>query len=647
MEKNKKDVLSIDLETYSSVDIKKSGMYKYIESEDFEILLFAYSLNGEEPHVVDILQGETIPADIITRLNDCKTELRAYNAAFEYTALKRAGFETNLNQWKCTMAQGLYASYPAGLGEIAKALELDDKHLKDTKGKALIKQFSTDAGAGKKKWRNYPADDMAGWQAYKEYNKQDVVTEMAVLKALEKFEMPEDEWRLWRLDVKTNLRGVKLDREFFESVLEYDELLKESLIEEFKELTDGVNARSPLQFKKWIESKGINVKNTGAEEIRAVIEKLEDGEVKKALELSLLIKKSSLAKYTAMQDVAGKDDRARGLTQYYGGNRTGRWAGRLIQAQNLPRNHQNADELAELKYFIKENKFATAKAIFGSEISDLLASLIRTTFIAEKGKKFIVTDFASIESRVLSWLSGEKWRNEVFAGSGKIYEQTAALLFNVDASTIAKDKENYHLRAKGKIAELACGYGIGADAFSTRYDMEVEEAQELITNWRGINPAVVQFWHESATLFKNIVLGFTDYGYVAHGKIRMARNGRNIEVTLPSGRQLFYLNVRMEGTELRYSIGGSKGFKESKAYGGKLVENFTQAVARDFLAHALLSLEKQGFKVVMHIHDEVVIEAEQQQTLEEVNEILQKNPSWAPDIVLKVAGFENTFYMKD
>lgn len=648
------DRLNIDIETYSSVDIKSAGSYKYVESNDFEILLFAYSLNGSKVEVVDLLQGEKIPAEIVERLADGKTELRAYNAAFEYTALKRAGYETNLNQWKCTMVQGLYASYPAGLDRIAKALKLDDEHLKDTKGKALIKQFSTNDGTRKLKRRNFPSDDFEGWKAYIEYNRQDVVTEMAVLKAIESFDLPDFEWNLWRLDVKMNLRGIQLDDEFFNKVIEIDDLSKKDMEEKFKELTNGVNATSSKQLLEFLKSKGCKIDSTKKEMLDEILENTEDLELKTIISLALELKKSSLAKYRAMKEVAGKDGRARGILQFYGGNRTGRYAGRLIQAQNLPRNVGGVEELQDLKDLIKNNGYETLKDFFGSDFSKVLSSLIRTSFITPENKKFIVSDFASIESRVLSWLSNENWRMEVFATHGKIYEQTASILYGVPFESVLKGGENYHLRQQGKIAELACGYGMGGPGLANRYkNLTTEEAEDIVSKWRKANPSVVNFWQECDRAFKDLINNKISYTYVAHGKIKMAKNNKNIEVTLPSGRKLFYLNVHMrrksgvDWEESAYWIGDLKGFSEVGTYGGKLVENFTQAVARDFLANALVNLEKAGYKTVMHIHDEVVIEATLDETLENVNEILQKAPAWGKGITLKAAGFENSFYMKD
>ena len=646
--------LNIDIETYSSVDIKESGSYKYIESDDFEILLFAYSLNGSEVKVVDLLQGEKIPDNIVERLADGKTELRAYNAAFEYTALKRAGFKTNLKQWKCTMAQGLYASYPSGLDRIAKALKLDDEHLKDTKGKALIKQFSTDAGTRKLKRRNFPQDDPENWNAYIEYNRQDVVTEMAVLEAIESFDLPPFEWDLWRLDVRMNLRGVQLDEEFFNKVIEIDDLSKKDMEEQFKELTGGVNASSSKQMLEFLKSKGCEIDSTRKEVLVEILESSEDNELKNIISLALELKKSSLAKYRAMRAVAGRDGRARGIIQYYGGNRTGRYAGRLIQAQNLPRNSGGVEELQDLKDLIKNNEYEDAKDYFGADFSQVLSSLIRTAFIAPENKKFIVSDFASIESRVLSWLSNEKWRMEVFATHGKIYEQTASILYNVPFESVLKGGENYHLRQQGKIAELACGYGMGGPGLANRYkNLSNEEAEDIVSKWRKANPSVVAFWQECDRAFKDLINNKISYTYVARGKIKMAKNGKNIEVTLPSGRKLFYLKAHTRKKtnsnweESAYWIGDLKGFSETGTYGGKLVENLTQAVARDFLANALVNLEKAGYKTVMHIHDEVVIEAEPCETLEDVNELLQKAPAWGKGITLKAAGFENNFYMKD
>ncbi len=447
--------LNIDIETYSSVDIKTSGAYKYAQSPDFEILLFAYSLNNSPVEIIDLVQGEKIPNEIIKLLNDPDCVKHAYNAAFEWWCLNQAGYETDIEQWQCTMIQGLYCGYLAGLEQIGKALKLPQDKAKLTTGKALIKYFcvpckSTKANGGR--LRNLPHHEPEKWQIFKEYCVQDVVTEMEVLRYFEEVPVPEKEWDLWRFDILMNSEGVKIDRQMVNNALYIDEKVSNDLQEEAKKITGLSNPNSTAQLKPWLESQGLEIDNLQKGTVSELVGNTE-GEVKRILEIRQELSKTSTKKYVAMREGAGSDDRVRGLLQFYGANRTGRYAGRLVQVQNLPRNYlETLDTAREL---VKSGDLDTLELFYGN-VPDTLSQLIRTAFIPEAGKKFIVADFSAIEARVIAWLAGEEWRQSVFRTHGKIYEASASQMFGVPLEKIVKGNKEYELRQKGKVAELAC-----------------------------------------------------------------------------------------------------------------------------------------------------------------------------------------------
>jgi DNA polymerase len=654
------DVLNIDIETYSSIDIGKSGLYKYAQSNDFEILLFAYSLNGSEVKVIDLAQGETVPDEIIKRLSDNETELRAYNANFEWYCLNRAGFKTNLEQWKCTMIHAYYAGFPGGLGKVGKALGFEEDKKKDMSGKALIRYFSvpckaTRANGGRT--RNLPHHDLDKWNLFVEYNRQDVVAEMAIMNKLKSVKVPEGEWEQWRMDIRMNERGIAIDTNLVNSSLWISEYWNEKLMDEARDITGLDNPNSTSQLLEWLKSQDVKVENLQKVTVEKVIKEV-TGKVKRILEIRKELSKTSTKKYVAMKAALGEQNRVRGLLQFYGANRTGRWAGRLVQVQNLPRNY--IQDLSGTREVVKRRDVATLEILYGN-IPDTLSQLIRTAFVPEEGKKFVIADFSAIEARVIAWLAGEHWRSEVFKTHGKIYEASASQMFGIPIEKIKKGNPEYTLRQKGKVAELALGYQGGPGALKAMGALNMGLTEEEL-------PGIVRMWRESN---KNITglwwaIGSTAIEVVAGGG-RKAVNGIIFEkegdlsngldfltVLLPSGRKLYYVNP---GTKLNswdskvityMAQNQTTGkWETAETYGGKLVENIVQAIARDCLAVSIKRLTEKGFKIVMHIHDEVVIEAPMEITVDEVCGIMGQEIEWAKGLLLRADGFETMYYKKD
>lgn len=657
------DVLNIDIETYSSVDIKKSGLFKYAKSSDFEILLFAYSLNGAEVEVVDLAQGEKIPDTVLNMLNDGKTELRAYNATFEWYCLNQAGFTTNLNQWKCTMVLGYYAGYPGGLEKIGKALGFGEDKKKKATGLACIKYFSMPCNPTKSnggRTRNLPRHEPEKWQTYKDYNRQDVVAEMSILEKLSIVKVPEFEWEMWRQDVLMNASGVELDVKLVESSLIVNDVWNNLLLEEAKKITGLENPNSTAQLLKWLCENGLVTDNLQKETVKKLLNET-TGEVKRILEIRQELSKTSNKKYVAMNEALCEDNRVRGLLQFYGANRTGRWAGRLVQVQNLPRNY--ISDLESTREIVKRQDISTLEILYDN-IPDTLSQLIRTAFVPKKDHKFVIADFSAIEARVIAWLAQEKWRLDVFATHGKIYEASASQMFGVPIETIAKGKENYGLRQKGKVAELALGYQGGAGALiamgALNMGLSEEELPGIVQMWRNSNKRIVDLWYSignaavdtvmmgDTTVVNNVTcVTFRKEGDLEKGIVFLT-------VELPSGRKLYYAKP-----DVRENSWGSKvitykssnqttgKWETTETYGGKLVENIVQAIARDCLALSLYRLNYYGHKVVMHIHDEVVVEAPLDVTVEEVCEIMGREIEWAKGLILRADGFETEFYKKD
>ena len=654
------NVLNIDIETYSSVDIGKAGLYKYAQSKDFKILLFAYSVNGSSVEVVDMAQGEAVPENIVNMLNDGQTELRAYNAAFEWYCLNQAGFTTNINQWKCTMIHAYYAGLPGGLEKVGKALKFKEDKKKSLSGKNLIKYFSIPCKPNKingGRTVNLPRHEPEKWNLYKEYNRQDVVAEMAILDKLQSVDLPEFEWDLWRLDVLMNARGINIDMDLVDGALHVSDVWNRILVKEAADITGLDNPNSTAQLLSWLQKSGLKLENLQKDTVKDLIDRT-SGLVRRILEIRQELSKTSTKKYNAMKEAVGEDGRVRGLLQFYGANRTGRWAGRLVQVQNLPRNY--IDDLGSTRELVKRRDVPTLEIMFDN-IPDTLSQLIRTAFIPEEGKKFIIADFSAIEARVIAWLAGEQWRINVFATHGKIYEASASQMFNVPIEKIVKGNPEYALRQKGKVAELALGYQGGAGALIAMgaLNMGLDEAElpDIVQKWRASNKRIVDLWYSVG----NAAIETVESGKKTAVKgIVFAREGDLskgldfLTITLPSGRKLYYVQPGTTtnrwgslGINYKASNQTSGKWESTDTYGGKLVENIVQAIARDCLAMSIYRLNYYGYKIVMHIHDEVVIEAPTNATVEDVCGIMGREIEWAKGLLLRADGFETEYYKKD
>ena len=654
------NVLNIDIETYSSEDISKTGLYKYAQSTDFEILLFAYSLNGSPVEVIDLAQGGTVPEEIVKMLNDGETELRAYNAAFEWYCLNQAGYETNLEQWRCTMIHAYYAGYPGGLDKVGKAMGFENDKKKSATGKALIRLFSVPCKPTKRnggRTRNMPHHEPEKWELYKEYNRQDVVAEMSIKEKLEGIKLPKFEWKLWHTDIRMNAEGIRVDSELVESALFVSDTWNGYLLNEARKITGLENPNSTVQLLKWLNSRGVNAENLQKETVKNLIQETE-GDVKRVLEIRQELSKTSTKKYVAMKDALCEDGRVRGLLQFYGANRTGRWAGRLVQVQNLPRNYLS--DLDDARNMVKRRDLLTLDILYDN-IPDTLSQLIRTAFVPEEGKKFVIADFSAIEARVIAWLAGEQWRLDVFRTHGKIYEASASQMFGVDISTIAKGKENYHLRPKGKVAELALGYQGSSGALmamgAINMGLTEEELPEIVRMWRNSNKRIVDLWYAVGNAAAEVVLNGTRQavnGILFSREGDLAKGLDFLTVTLPSGRKLHYVSPGTRenswgATVITYKAPNqvSGKWETAETYGGKLVENIVQAIARDCLAATILKLTDKGYKIVMHIHDEVVLEASMDVTVKEVCDLMGEELKWAKGLILRADGFETEYYKKD
>lgn len=654
--------LNIDIETRSSVNISKSGAYKYAQSEDFEILLFSYKLNDDPTKIVDLKQGEKIPDNILELLNNQNCIKHAYNAAFEWYCLNQAGYTTSITQWRCTMFHATYLGLPAGLGMTGKAIGISEDKKKLTTGNRLIQYFSVPCkptkSNGGRTW-NDPHHDLDKWELYREYNMQDVEAEYTIYQYLKAFEVPAKEQKLWEMDILMNANGVKVDKLLVDSVLRIDAESTEKLTDEAQKITGLDNPNSITQLKSWVESQ-IDEELPGLtkDDISDLLSR--DNlplKVKRVLEIRQQLGKTSVSKYAAMENAMCKDDRVRGLLQFYGANRTGRWAGRLVQVQNLPRNYINT--LDDARDLAKNGNFEGLKLLYGN-VPDILSQLVRTAFITSKDK-FIISDFSAIEARVIAWLAGEEWVNEVFATHGKIYEATASQMFNVPIDKIKKGNPEYSLRQRGKVATLALGYQGGESALiamgADRMGLSSEELTDIKVRWRDANKNIVRLWYAVGDAVIQAMNG-NGTQFVQCLEIRrewdMMYGLDFISVKLPSGRKLFYPKPFLQRNKFNkdalhyYGVNQTtKKWEVNSTYGGKLVENIVQAIARDCLAETLIRLYDRNYDVVMHIHDEVVIDAYDDEKLEDVNNILAEPIPWAPGLILKGAGFETKYYMKD
>ena len=640
--------LSIDLETYSSVDLGKSGVYKYAESEDFEILLFAYSIDDGEVKVIDLASGEIIPEEILSALSDESIEKWAFNANFERVCLSRfLGKRLKPQGWYCTMIWSAYLGLPLSLEKVGEVLKLDKQKMNE--GKALIRYFSIPCKPTKTngmRTRNLPYHDLEKWSTFMEYNQRDVETEMAIKKKLSAFPMSHSEWENYWIDQNINDRGILIDEVLVDSAIKFDGILREENMDRAIELTGLENPNSPLQLKEWLNKKGLEIDSLAKKDVESALKNTE-GDIKEVLELRQELSKSSVRKYDAMKNVKGKDNRARGLIQFYGANRTGRYSGRLIQVQNLRRN--NLKDLDLARSLVKNRDYETMEILYESP-SDILSQLIRTAFIAKEGTRFIISDFSAIEARVLAWLAGEQWVLDAFENGEDIYCRTASRMFGVP---VEKHGVNGHLRQKGKIATLACGYQGALGALKAMGGIEMglseDELQSIVDSWREANPNIVSLWWDIDSVVKRVVKTRTKEKYKS---LVISYEKGILFIELPSKRRLAYPKAkigmnRFGGESIVYEgiVVGNK-WDKIESYGGKFVENIVQAIARDILAEAMTRLEEKGFNIVMHIHDEVVIESDSS-SIEEVNQIMSVVPEWADGLTLDADGFESEFYKKD
>jgi DNA polymerase len=653
--------LSIDIETFSSIDLKKSGLYKYVQAPDFEVLLFAYSFNGAPVRLVDLAQGEELPLEVKAAMNNPLVVKHAYNAAFEWYCLSKFfGVMLPLSQWRCTMHHGLYCGFGGSLGAVGEAMGLPQDKRKLSTGMSLIRIFCTPCKPTKNngnRTRTLPHHEPDKWQLFRDYCKQDVRTEMEVDRLLSAFPVPENEQRLWELDQIINTRGVRIDRALVDSALAVYDKVTGELKREASSLTGLDNPNSVAQLLNWYEEEtGEELDNLRKDTVKAVLAgDVESDAVKRVLKIRQELAKTSVKKYNAMRDVIGDDDRARGLLQVYGANRTGRWAGRLVQVQNLPRNYLTT--LGHARETAKARKIDTLKVIYGN-IPDTLSQLIRTAFIPSEGRTFIVADFSAIEARVIAWLAGETWRQEVFATHGKIYEASASAMFGVPIEEVDKD-----LRQRGKVAELALGYQGAAGALEKmdiNKQIDPEEYTEIVRRWRQANKRIVDLWYavDNAAVQTVRTCQPTGVNGVLFSREGDYSTGQDfLTITLPSGRKLYYVKPFLApnrwGNDSIHYHGmdqTTKKWGEQETYGGKLVENIVQAIARDCLAVAMQRLEACHYEIVMHIHDEVVIDvetADPEKHLRGICEIMGLPIPWAPGLLLRADGFVTDYYKKE
>ena len=639
--------ISIDIETYSSVNLTKSGVYKYCEADDFEILLFAYSVDGGEVKVVDLAMGEKIPLPVLNALTDENVMKWAFNAQFERICLsKYIGKHMTAKAWRCTMVWAATLGLPLSLEGVGAVLGLEKQKL--TEGKELIRYFCT---PGKLRdgttIRHLPQDAPERWEQFKKYNIRDVEVEMSIQKRLSKFPVSETEWQNYILDQEINDRGIMLDMDLVESAIECDNEMRESNLQTAREITGLENPNSTVQLKEWLSEQGVKTETLSKDAIEELLSEATDN-VAEMLNIRKQLAKSSVKKYTAMETAVCKDSRARGLIQFYGANRTGRYAGRLIQVQNLPQNH--LPDLEQARTLVKKGFYNDIEMLYDF-VPFVLSELIRTAFVPKPGCRFYVADFAAIEARVIAWLAGEGWRQDVFANGGDIYCASASQMFHVP---VEKNGVNGHLRQKGKIAELALGYGgsVGALKAMGAVQMGIDESelQPLVDAWRRANTKIVRFWYAVDSAVKECIKERHDTK--THG-ISFSLQSGILFITLPSGRRLAYVKPRIGenrfgGESVTYEgISGAKKWERLESYGAKFVENIVQATARDILAEAMLRLNTSGFDIVMHIHDETVIEAAPETSLDEICRVMGQTPAWADGLILRADGYVCDFYRKD
>ena len=663
----KMETISIDIETYSGNDLGKCGVYKYVQHPDFDILLFGYAVDGGAVRVVDLASGEKLPDEVLAALSDETVTKWAFNSNFERVCLSEwlrrnhpeyfssysvpgdtVGDYLDPRGWKCSMVWSAYMGLPLSLAGVGAVLGLEEQKLKE--GKDLIRYFcvpckATKANGGRT--RNLPEHDREKWKRFKSYNQRDVEAEMSIQEKLRNFPVPDLVWEEFWLDQEINDRGILLDMDLVENAIQLDGISKDQLLDAMKKITGLENPNSVAQMKQWLSGRGVETKSLGKKDAAKMIaDKDMDEKVTEALKLRLQLAKSSVKKYQAMRNAVCRDGRARGMFQFYGANRSGRWAGRIIQLQNLPQNHM--EDLEQARGLVKNGDYEALAMLYDS-VPNVLSELIRTAFVAAGGNKFCVADFSSIEARVLSWLAGERWRMDVFVKNGDIYCASASAMFGVP---VEKHGRNAELRQKGKIAELALGYGGSVGALKSMGALEMglkeEELQPLVDSWRTANPNIVRFWWDVDRAVKKVVKQREPS--VLRG-IRFECRSGMLFITLPSGRRLAYVKPRVGenrfgGESVTYEgVGGTKKWERIESYGPKFVENIVQAISRDILCYAMRTLSH--CRICAHVHDELIIECRKDASLEAICEQMGRTPPWAEGLVLRADGYETQFYKKD
>lgn len=641
--------LHIDLECYSASDLTKCGVYRYADDPSFEILLFGYSVDGGDVKVIDLASGEKLPDEIKAAVLDPAILKFAHNAQFERVCLSRL-FKTKLDPagWRCTMVGSMYLGLPASLADIGAVLGLEKQKM--TEGKALIRYFCVpckETAANGGRTRNMPEDDPEKWELFKSYNKRDVETEMEIERKISRFPVPDFLWEQYATDQRMNDLGIAVDMQLVENAIKIDEECREKYTDRAKELTGLENPNSPMQVKKWLEDQGVEAPSLAKKDVEELM-KTADGDVKEMLELRQVLSKSSVKKYEAIRNCVCSDGRVHGLLQFYGASRTGRWAGRLVQVQNLPQNH--LANLATVRELVKGGHYDALELLYDS-VPDVLSQLIRTAFVPKDGCKFLVADYSAVEARALSWAAGEDWKMDAFAAGRDIYCSTASRMFGVP---VVKHGVNGDLRQKGKIAELACGYGGAVGALKAMggeaMGLTEDEMKTIVESWRGANSKIVQFWWDVDSA---VIKAVREHKITKARMFTFHYESGFLIATLPSGRSLFYAKPHlMENQfgrpELTYmGTGTNRKWQRIESYGPKIVENLIQGFCRDLLAEAIGRMTKAGYRIVMHIHDEVVIEAPMDADLKTACDLMSVTPDWAPGLKLSAAGFAAEFYQKD
>lgn len=652
--------LFIDLESYSPVNLAKSGVYPYAEHPDFNILLFGYSIDADPVHVVDLASGEELPQEVLDALVEPGVVKWAHNATFERICLSAwlTRHHPDLMdgrkyldpaQWRCTMIWSAYVGLPMSLEQAAQVLDLDVK--KNSAGKRLIKQFCTPATPSMLnggRTRNPPSSDPDGWQAFKDYNRRDVEVELAIHNRLALFPMPDSEWDAYALDQQINDTGIRLDQQFVDNAVRIHDTYRENILSRAQRLTGLENPNSPIQLKEWLTTQGCPVESLTKTEVEAALD-TSTGVVREVLQLRGELAKSSVKKYQAMQTARCHDGRARGLIQFYGAGRTGRFAGRLVQVQNLPRNY--LPDLQQARHLVTAGNGEALELLYDS-VPDTLSQLIRTAFIPSEGHRFIVADFSAIEARVIAWLAAETTTLEAFRAGKDLYCETASRMFGVP---VTKHGQNAELRQKGKIAVLACGYGGSVGALKAmgalRMGLAESELKPIVDAWRAANPNIVQLWGD---VDEAAITTVSTRQPVEFGQLKFSHEAGILFIALPSGRRLAYVKPRLGenrfgGTSILYwGLTTGRKWGRLETYGGKLVENIVQAIARDLLTHAMQVVSAAGFQIVMHVHDEIIIDHPiGTGSVEEICQLMAQTPPWAEGLPLAADGYECEFYRKD